>query len=95
MGNEKVEEKKGKKPQQPSLKFRASSALLSLGFVFVFTNRALGNLGNPCFKGLPPPPGLCEAVGISMPGAGLAAFSLPSYSFIIPHLLRAQFIPSN
>lgn len=48
--------------------------MLFFGFVFVFTNGALGNLGNHYFKGLPPPPGLCKAVGIYVPGAGLAGF---------------------
>lgn len=87
--------RKKKKKSQTSLKFRASSAVLFFGFVFVFTNGALGNLGNHYFKGLPPPPGLCKAVRIYMPEAGLAGFSLPSYGFIILHLLRVQFIPSN
>lgn len=93
VGKGKNGEKGGKKT--PTLKFRASSAVLVFGSAFVFTNGALGNLGNPYFKGLPPPPGLCKAVGIYMPGAGLAAVSLPSYGFIILHLLRVQFIPSN
>lgn len=95
VGKGKNGEKRGKKKKSNSLKFRASSAVLVFGSAFVFTNGALGNLGNPYFKGLPPPPGLCKAVGIYMPAAGLAAFSLPSYGFIILHLLRVQFIPSN
>lgn len=54
--NEKLEKKEEKNPTKtPSLKSRASSALLFFGFVFVFTNRALGNLGNHYFKGLPFP----------------------------------------
>jgi len=93
LGKEKLEKKEGRK--KPSLKFRALSTALFFGFVFVFRNGALGNLGNHCFTGLPPPPGLCKAVGIDMPGAGLAAVSLPSSGFIILHLLRARFIPSN
>lgn len=84
-----------KNKDKKSPNFRASSAVLCFGFGFVFTNGALGNLGNHYFKGLPPPPGLCKAVRIYMPGAGLAGFSLPSYGFIILHLLRVQFILSN
>lgn len=42
------------------------------GFVFVFTEGALRNLGNHYFKLFPPV--FCKIVKINMPGAGLAFF---------------------